>query len=664
MATMTTTGPRTRQTIREDGGPVKRKKEERKDIWSSLLRQTREAQARNSSSQSLAHRSIILCGSGADDQKTLLDSLARPPPPSPPGRRGDRQDTVKDAKKGQVKLSNRYAYGYGHVTLFSPPGGASSGVGALAGLGQEAEEVARIECHTFPEARGEFEETLRRLLTTKKADEVEVNIDEMTGQPKQKETGADEAESSGLTPKQNAPAICVLLNWNSPWDFLAELRAWYQLIARALLPAGAKDEDPVEALKEFAVKVSVVVQHTEAQEAHERDGWKEDRFDFVSQNLRTVLLPLNGALVYTSSAAPPQQPGSPLSDVQKVIFTSLGIDLASLSPSPSRTPGTAPARKEDLLPKHNVVDRMAICVPAGWDSAGKIRLLSETFSPEEALTAWQNDLDTLAPSLHRRIMEEPGRQSSQNVFSASGQAQTDADPSMSTDSNPTKELRQQEEVYGTTSPSASPALQPTTDVQSPPLPPSSPSELTTSALTNYNAHIIDPHAHRTPLAPSINISYTAEQSFLTEMKSHLDSLTSQDVEKARVNPASSRPATSTTGVGRMAGTPSGDTSGALDALGDVSFNVGGVNYNTAGAEAAIANLKRPAQRTTGDGGSGLSSPRTGTPRPPGRDRERSTPGVSGAKKDEVPVEELEKYFASLMKKSGGSGSQSSTPTRH
>ena len=143
-----------------DDRPIKRKKEQRTEIWSNLLRQTREAQARSRTS-AVQHRELILCGGSPDDQHALVHSLARPPPSAPPSR--NREQRPKP--RGEVKLSNRYAYGYGHVTLYSAPQQQGAGFGVLGG---EAEEVVRLEVHTLPAPEVEYERTLRRLLAEKK----------------------------------------------------------------------------------------------------------------------------------------------------------------------------------------------------------------------------------------------------------------------------------------------------------------------------------------------------------------------------------------------------------------------------------------------------------------------------------------------------------------
>nr|OQO23093.1 hypothetical protein B0A51_10677 [Rachicladosporium sp. CCFEE 5018] len=352
-----------------------RPKEKRNDIWASLLRQTRQAQARNRSN-ALSHRSLVLCGGSPTDQRQFLETLTRPPPALPPRRGAEQRERDKEGQRGRLVLSNGQAYGYGTLGLWSA---ASVGVGGFAG---EADEVGRVECHTFPQAEVGFEGLLRRVLGGRHGEKS--GADDEDADLLEKSEGQDEAG--------RRPAVTILLSWKEPWLFLDQLRAWLQLLARAVATANQTDEDAMTVLKESKLSITVVVQHVEAQQILEREGWTEETFDYVSQVLRTAMLPLHPAssLLFISSAPPAQQPGSALSQTQRAIFRGLDLDLATLSP---KVPGSgATAKVEELQARHNVVDRMNILVPQGWDSVGKIRLLSEDFSPEETLSAWQNDL--------------------------------------------------------------------------------------------------------------------------------------------------------------------------------------------------------------------------------------------------------------------------------
>ncbi|KAK0279692.1 hypothetical protein LTR91_014450 [Friedmanniomyces endolithicus] len=643
MATLArpTSSHRTTATPRpRDDRPIRHKKEQRTEIWSNLLRQTREAQAR-SRTQAVQHRELIVCGGSPDDQQAFVRSLARPPPPAPPSRHRDQRGANVDTRrpKGEVRLSNRYAYGYGRVTLYSPPQ-QSAGVAVL--LGGKAEEVARLELHTLPEPDAEYERTLRRLLEVRKRRD---------GDGEDADDGALGGSAMGADREGRRPAVCVLLSWKEPWRFLSLLRRWLQLIAHALLAPDAPAEDPLEVLKEHGLALTVVVQHVEAQEVLERENYREETFDYISQCIRTCILPISAGLVHTSSSLPPQQPGSALSQTQKLLYSSLGLSLSALSPV--LTKGSTPAGREDLAPKHNVVDRMAIVVPSGWDSAGKIRLLSENFTPESVLEAWAADLKVPFRQPAHPIQEDEENEAVPKTEHANGGAE--------------------QEVYAT-----SDAGEEDPDLSARSFAPSKP---LASAIATYEQAIVDHNAHKAHKPPQIEVTTQPDQQFLAEMRAHLLHLEAEDAKHATKNPDHGQ-RVSNTSAGRAgaSGLLSGEQTGALGDLGAVSFNVGGVNYNTVTAEAAIERLRRPQQpeesspRVGSNPSLATSSPRTTTPRPPKReDREvstdtpipastSSTRASGSAKSDDLPIDKLEEYFHSLMKRGGGGGSGASTPT--
>nr|POF06973.1 hypothetical protein CFP56_31597 [Quercus suber] len=620
---------------------TRRKKDERKDIWSSLLRQTREAQAR-SRTQAVQSRSLILCGGSPEDQQAFVQSIARPPPSAPPARNRDQRP---QRSKGEVRLSNRYAYGYGHVTLYSPP---QQGAGLL---NAESEEAAKLELHTIPEPEKGYEQTLRKLLEPQGGRDEDDDMLE--------DGGFDDGEKEYFR-----PAVAILLSWKEPWRFLELLRRWLQLLARALAPSERPVVDPVDVLRGYELPITLVVQHVEAQEGLEREGYREESFDYISQCLRTCVLPLQSGLVYTSSNPPPQQPGSPLTEIQKLIYSALRFDIAALSPAPPKT-GT-PTKREDLAPQHNFVDRMAIVIPSGWDSAGKIRLISETFSPEAVSEAWSVDLNT---PVH---LPEPSPIAEGNEGEA-----TDASKSLQVNGEATA-AESEQTVFSTS------AINSDDEDSDLPTGMSSPSKPTNSAITNYENVVQNPNAHKAPKPPSIDVTTKETQSFLQDMRKHLQTLEAQDAERTKTAPSAAQSTSSSTG--RLTGVPTGEQTGALDNLGDVSFNVGGVSYNTVSAEAAIEKLRirapPPGSQSNNTLGLESSSPRTGTPQPPRRRgverstttdaSEAGTPGATtpagraprGAAADaDFPSDKLEEYFASLMKKGGGGGSAASTPSK-
>lgn len=636
MATLTST--RTDNAKSRPNTSSKRKKDQpRTEIWSNLLRQTREAQARSTHRASTQqNRHLLLLGGKPEDQHNFVSRhIARPPPPAPPGRK----DGGKERRpKGEVRLSNKFAYGYGYVNLFSPPTQGAS----AAMLGSEAEEAAKVECHCFPgEPEKGFEAMLRRILHTKKVRQASAGEEE----------GNEMVEDEGNKGEQgDLPSVAILLSWHQPWGFLATLRTWFLLLARALLSEQArKDENPLEVIKEYGLNITVVLQHVEAQEELEREGYKDDTFDYISQALRTCLLPLSAGLIYTPTNPAPTQPGGPLTEAQKLIYTSLALDVTTLQ---TRRPGSAgagaQAKKEDLAPRHNVVDRMAILVPGGWDSVGKIRLLSETFSPESMLEGWISDLDKAVVQFNRApapaVIENGTNQQDDST-------QEGADPNIL-------------QANGTSAPSATTELyssQPSPTLEALPNdPPMSPSKLPKSAISPYEETITNPHAHKIHSPPRTEVTVKPEQEFLAEMRAHLQRLEAQDKERERRDPSSVH--TTYNSVSSSSNNDSANVSKgpALEELGDVSFNVGGVSYNTVSAEAAIERLKRPNAPGTPTTGGAEAGSRTGTPRPRREEREESSSG-SGAK---LETDKLEEYFASLMKRgAGGAASREGTPSK-
>lgn len=342
-----------------------------------------------------------------------------------------------------------------------------------------------------------------------------------------------------------------------------------------------------------------------------------------------------------SSILPTPQPGSALTEIQKVIYTNMGLDLGPLSPAPTK--GTAPTKREDLAPKHNVVDRMALVVPSGWDSVGKIRLLSETFSPEAILESWMLDLMEPLQITPRLTPGEEEPEQDQGLTAPESQENG-------------KSERQEAEVYAT-SDAGEEEFPINTQILSA-------SKQSKSATSIYESAIVDPKAEThltTP--PKIEVVTKPDQQFLSEMRAHLQDLEAQDAERAKNSGSLVSTTAGSLATGRIIGMPSGDQTGALNELGDVSFNVGGVNYNTITAEAAIERIKRT-QHSTLESPSG--TPRATTPRPPRREERdsSSTPAApsTGSGKGDLPVDKLEEYFASLMKKGGG-GSAASTPSK-
>ena len=180
-----------------------------------------------------------------------------------------------------------------------------------------------------------------------------------------------------------------------------------------------------------------------------------------------------------------------------------------------------------------------------------------------------------------------------------------------------------------------------------------------SAIRTFESQIQDPNAHKRPKPPTVTVTTRSDQDFLQGMRKELDNLIARDRERGDVG----RTPSGSTSRGAI-GMPSGESTGALNDLGDVSFNVGGVSYNTVSAEAAIERLKRPGTGQQAMEGVTSSSPRASTPRQPRRDDTERQSATPTSNKSDFPSEDLEKYFASLAKKAGGGDSRTATPSRH
>lgn len=474
-------------------------------------------------------------------------------------------------------------------------------------LGAEAEEVARVDIHTLPDADDEYVGTLRGLLKRKEAAGEEVDGDGLL-----ENEGDGEGESEV---ERRRPGVCILLSWKKPWEFLNQIKRWFQLLAKALLPEGTLATDPLDVIRDAQIAVTIVVQHTETQEDLFRESYKDEDFDWISQCLRTAIMPLHphSAMVYTDSSPPPQQPGSPLTQPQKVIFQALGLDLAALSPKlprPADTTSTSTPKKDELTPEREFINRMAIVIPPAGDSYAFIRILAESFSPEDLLQDWLQDLQPPPPPPAAPPAEE-------DSSTKENHAQSGA------------------EVYESSAPDVEDL-----PVETPPQP---------SAIKTYESRIIDPQSHRRAHMAStaaIEVTTKPDQKFLAEMRAHLQELEASDAARERPSGVSTTSLSSSNRTGT--GLPSGQATGALGELGEVSFNVGGVSYDSVSAEMAIERLRRPPP--------GRETPTKPSLRTRGEGGTPSVKEKEGAevKSPEVPIEELEKYFASLVAKSGGS----------
>ncbi|KAI5203492.1 hypothetical protein AUEXF2481DRAFT_1539 [Aureobasidium subglaciale EXF-2481] len=256
----------------------------------------------------------------------------------------------------------------------------------------------------------------------------------------------------------------------------------------------------------------------------------------------------------------------------------------------------------DTPPKHNVVDRDRVLVPPGWDSWGKIRVLREGFDVEGISRAWGVEIQDLPSS-----PSSPTLPSTPEAQTSSGAEDT----------------------------------------------PFAEQDTTTSL---YEQQIQNPHPPA-PSLPKLEVECTPDQTFLAAQAESLDRYRADD-EAAKKAREARRVANGVTG------TPSGnDESGAkamAEHVGPVQFNMGGIQYDADEVLRRLKERNKPSTASSYAGG-------TTTPFSPQSPQQPSSSGTTtqDVAKD-LPTENLEAYFASLMK--GGRGSTNSAqnsprPTR-
>ncbi|GAA6064205.1 hypothetical protein JCM10212_001618 [Sporobolomyces blumeae] len=242
--------------------------------------------------------------------------------------------------------------------------------------------------------------------------------------------------------------IVIVLDWERPWSFVAELAAWITMLERAVASmvgnetwemAEAKErlEKTVRNYQEPAVpaangtpasstaptitsvsvdadgplpagsltdnlglRLVVVCAKADHINSLERDReFTEDQFDYIQQVLRTVCLRYGAALFYTSQTLP-----SSYSRLRQYILHRLfsSAETSSTAPPTSSAisatsvavPSTTSTRAFSFSHRPNVVDRDEVVVPTGWDSHGKIRILKDKFDCEAVGERWERDLES------------------------------------------------------------------------------------------------------------------------------------------------------------------------------------------------------------------------------------------------------------------------------
>ncbi|GAB7356956.1 hypothetical protein MBLNU459_g7798t1 [Dothideomycetes sp. NU459] len=448
-------------------------------------------------------------------------------------------------------------------------------------------------------------------------------------------------------------AVVVLLDWAKPWTFVRTLRSWMRLLhtVTSSLPNDcqsalsdnvsawqhARDSEtatsmtgdshtplplgPGEYDEPLGLPLAVICQNALAVETLEKErGYREAHFDYILQFLRTVLLKHGAGLIYTM----PSQPGQ----LQPLVHNLL--DIASAIPVTGK-------EKSERSLKHNVVDRERVLVPPGWDSWGKIRVLREGFDVEGISRAWGVEIQSPEPS-------DPVQ------TSAERNPEADAVVGASRDDQRVEQDAAEDHADST--------------------------------VALYEQQIQDPQPTNTT-SPKVDVECSADQTFLAAQSERLEAYRAED-EAAKKQRESARRLGSTATPG------ANETDGGramAEHIGPVQFNMGGIQYD---AEDVLRRLKvsiptpmpaclskvilkwsaiiganpgrqersKPATVSTPDRG---RSTRETTPFSPETPSGAGNSNAAGSKAD-IPTENLEAYFASLMKGGrGGAASAANSP---
>ncbi|EEP78838.1 conserved hypothetical protein [Uncinocarpus reesii 1704] len=320
-------------------------KDGKKNLWSSMLDGV-------ASGKRLPEKNLLVLGGTPESQREFLDTLSSDP--SDPR-------LPSEKRKGKAPpIANQFALGYTYQDV----------------LDADQEDIlARVSVYLLSEPSPSFAPLLKPLLNTKSVRET---------------------------------LIVVLLDWDSPWSWIRQLREWIRLLRSVLIsldddtklvmeenmmewkgqrrgidstyPSGSGGPasiplGPGEWDEGLGIPMCVVCQGAEKIEKLEKDhGWREEEFDFILQFMRTILLKHGSSLIYTTPFL--------ANSLQSLIHSSLGIHSL--------------LKRQSF--KHNVIDRDKILVPSNWDSWGKIRIIREGFDMEGIGNAWSIEIQESAES--------------------------------------------------------------------------------------------------------------------------------------------------------------------------------------------------------------------------------------------------------------------------
>ncbi|KAK2735736.1 hypothetical protein FQN55_002019 [Onygenales sp. PD_40] len=519
----------------------------KKNIWSSMLDGV-------ASGKRLPEKNLLVLGGTPDSQREFLETLSSDP--SDP--RG-----LSDRRKGRPPpIANQFALGYTYQDV----------------LDADQEDIlARVSIYLLSEPSSSFAPLLKPLLNPKSVPET---------------------------------LIVILLDWESPWSWVRQLREWIRLLRSVLISlddetkvvmeevmtewrdhkrggdpsssagGGMSSGGPVtiplgpgEWDEGLGIPMCVVCQGAEKIEKLEKEhGWREEEFDFILQFMRTILLKHGASLIYTTPFL--------ANSLQSLVHSSLGIHSL--------------LKKQSL--KHNVIDRDKILVPSNWDSWGKIRIIREGFDIEGVGTGWSIEIQD-KPKPFRGITE-----AQVNPTAADGEP-----------SQPPQQEEPEEEP-----------------------------EDGSSATLIYEQTIQDPKRDTSIARPGqagsqqqgIEIETRDMQSFLSDQLAVLEQLKEEDETRDKQLRKGGLLKESASSDGMMSSID--EPSRVNEHIGPVQFNMGGIQVD---ADDMLRKLKeREANRTPVR--KDTAGPQTPT----------TSPGSGGAGDDKMQNQALASFFAGLVNK--------------
>ncbi|SAM04932.1 hypothetical protein [Absidia glauca] len=221
--------------------------------------------------------------------------------------------------------------------------------------------------------------------------------------------------------------ILIALDWSQPWNFVSRLQQWIQVIHHTIFDLYKHNPNHKQSMESlcqnvlgymkqsrevdydgsplsgvngvtaeqvelpltegalsvnYGVPLAVVCCKSDKQLMLESTmGYRENRFDYIQQTLRTICMKYGAALFYTSTSHP--QTYAQLR--QYILHRTFSTDNKPISMRSLYS----------YQVKAQIVDRDVVVVPAGWDTWGKIKALQKDFDCQQVIERWDIDMGAL-----------------------------------------------------------------------------------------------------------------------------------------------------------------------------------------------------------------------------------------------------------------------------